>query len=75
MEFDLFKAMIILRKNFGDNATLILSQDDVGMCIKINLYQNNEVYAYQFIVTWLEMSSAEVSLLNYKFQEAIDFLK
>jgi len=51
MEFDLFNAMALLKKEFGNDAELTLRNVLGGVSVRISLFYKNKTYYDQFVIS------------------------
>lgn len=72
MFFDLFQALNILKNNFGNDAELLLLQDDSTISIRIIVYNNKEKINNQIS---LYKNVSNPLPINIQFNYAIEEIK
>lgn len=50
MKFDLFDAMVLMKKNFGNAGSIRLSNDTFGVAVTLELYKDGVLYNRRFII-------------------------
>ena len=76
MKFDLFDAMKIMDSKFGSDGRILLSQELMGVKVRLSKFKEGEIFNYEFAVTREEIASdVYVDILNDKFQSAVAALE
>lgn len=76
MKFDLFDAMSILRKEFGDNSQLLLYTRHEGIHIRLSVYTNENDFHTEFTVSYEQANNDEyVTTMNFEFKKSIRMLQ
>ena len=75
MKFDLFDAMAIIKKEFGDSGELLLRTAEYGYAIRISVFHNGEFHHKQELINYHEITDSKVHVMNFKFNKAIKELK
>lgn len=76
MRFDLFDAMLQMKKEFGKESELLLSQHESGIAIRLCVFRTGEQYCNGFIIEGSDIfRDSGVFAANIKFSRAIKQLK
>ena len=76
MKFDLFDAINIVNKEFGEDSEILIRKKGYFIIIRISVFLDDEFHHTQFIIRTIEIESDEyVRIMNYKFNRSLKELR
>lgn len=75
MRFDLFDAMTIMKKHFGNDGEILLIQNDNNICVRLITFISNKPLSYQFEIDRKQINDSMEKILNRRFKYGVETLK
>ncbi|MCK5020005.1 MAG: hypothetical protein KAS32_23330 [Candidatus Peribacteraceae bacterium] len=76
MRFDLFDAMRHMKKNFGSDGEILLSQDDNGVVTRLSVFSGGKFHHSEFVTPYhIIINDDGTEVMNTQFHMAIGALK
>ena len=75
MKFDLFDAIQIMRKHFGNDGEILIRSDNFGITTRLSVFRNGQFYNVSFSASYTELTDAYIDIMTKRFNSSLTQLR